>query len=98
MAVSSDAIIHKMMQELQQAKQHYDNDKVMKKHISHVQLLCDLILQEETETTNKDEITQEEMKAMIEGNQTSEQQAGQQKGGKPGINHDDANGNSIFDF
>jgi|SRR5690625_863779 len=98
MVVSNGAIIEKMTEELQQAKQQSTNQEAMKQHLSHVRLLCDLILQADTPSTstNKSEISEAEMKAMlgtVQPNQIKEQQFG-----KPTVNHEGANGNSIFDF
>lgn len=52
MAVANGTIIEKMMIELKKALEKQDHHVDMVKHISNVQLLCDLIL-EENELTNK---------------------------------------------
>jgi len=97
MAVSNGTIIEKMMEELQQAKQQSTNQVAMKQHLSHVRLLCDLILQEDTPAMNKNEISGAEMKAML-GTAQPNQIKEQQQFGKQTINHEEANGSSIFDF
>lgn len=100
MAVSNEAMIAKMIQELQQAKQQTTKQDTMKQHLSHVRLLCDLILQEDTPAiaaTSKSEISEAEMKAML-GSAQPNQVKEQQQIGKQSINHEEANGSSIFDF
>lgn len=94
MAVSNQSIIDKMRKELQRAEQLYNQPEVMKQHISRVQLLCDLLLQEEkTASGQQSEITEKEMKAML-----GETEADVKTPVQPGKGHDDANGSSIFDF
>lgn len=94
-AITNRAVINKMMAELQKAKKFHEKEEVMKRHVSHVQLLCDLLLQE-TDTSNSKAISQEEMKAMI-GNQ-SRQSSEYKTVQKQSMDHEEANGNSIFDF
>src|SRR5699024_6330936 len=98
MAVSNGAIREKMTEELHQTKQQSTHQEAMKKHLSHVRLLCDLILQEEdTPATIKSEISEAEMKAML-GTAQPNQIKEQQQLSKQTVNHEGANGNSIFDF
>ncbi|WP_164667533.1 YwdI family protein [Virgibacillus doumboii] len=93
MAVANETIIQKMMNELTEAKKKANDSKSMEKHIANVQLLCELLLGEISATPSTDnEITEEEMKAMIGTNDTK------RKYTKTTINDDDANGDSIFDF
>jgi len=47
MAVSEQKILTKMLAEVQKAKEEQDAEK-RKQHIGHVQLLCELLLEEET--------------------------------------------------
>src|SRR5690625_4301953 len=97
MAISNGAILEKMTEELQQAKQQSTNQEAMKQHLSRVRLLCDLILQEDTPATTKSEMSEAEMKAML-GTAQPNQIKEQQQFGKQTVNHEGANGNSIFDF
>ncbi|MBP1969817.1 hypothetical protein J2Z83_001925 [Virgibacillus natechei] len=103
MAVGNDKVIQKMISELNQAKeQNHKQDKWLK-HIENVRLLCDLLLEDDaSESTNEaksptESISTEEMKAMI-GKQESEVKSNPDKFKKSTIDHDIANGNSIFDF
>lgn len=91
--VENGTVIQKMIYELNQAKEQHNQDKMIK-HIENVRLLCDLFLEGGSpSTSNKEEISAEEMKAML-GKQASENK---QIKSKP-MDHDDANGDSIFDF
>lgn len=99
MAVANETIIQKMMDELRQAKEKQAESENMTKHIEHVRLLCDLLLRETEEEisahVSSQEITQEEMKAML-GKQTEQAKPATPK--KTVIDHDGANGESLFDF
>ncbi len=93
MAVSVTTMIDKMKNELALAEDGQHDAEVMKRHISRVQLLCELLLQEEGTVSAgkpKNEITAEEMKAMLGA-------AGPGKT-EHKLNHEEANGDSIFDF
>ncbi|WP_100009828.1 YwdI family protein [Lentibacillus sediminis] len=100
MAVANETIIQKMMDELQQAKEKQGDSGNMTKHIEHVRLLCDLLLKETEEEkvsvpASSQEITQEEMKAML-GKQAEQVKPATSK--RTVIDHDGANGESLFDF
>lgn len=104
MTVGSDRIIQKMINELNQAKEQNQKQDKWLKHIENVSLLCDLLLEDDaSESTNEakspttESISTEEMKAMI-GKQEREVKSNQDKFKKSTIDHDIANGNSIFDF
>lgn len=94
MAVENETIIQKMKTELNQAQQKGADKEAMKKHIASIQLLCDLLLDEKLAAPPVDnEITEEEMKAMIGKSETKQSHK------KTTIKDDeDANGDSIFDF
>lgn len=108
MAVSNETIINKMMQELNLAKSKHQNKEQLAKHVEHVKLLCELILEDDTSATmptvpqskpavtSKTDITAEEMMAMM-GNMKPKPGASTQTS-EPGPNHGEANGDSIFDF
>ncbi|GAB3789232.1 YwdI family protein [Virgibacillus kimchii] len=100
MAVDNEKVLQKMMTELQQAKQLKDNDTAMLKHIQHIRLLCDLFLDEENMVTQQkqpDAIEEAEMKAML-GEKAYGLEVSRQQEKKAEIDHDGANGKSIFDF
>ncbi|MBY7144777.1 YwdI family protein [Virgibacillus sp. NKC19-3] len=93
MAVGNNTVIRKMIHELTQA-QEQDNQDKMTKHIENVRLLCDLFLEEASPSKGeKETISAEEMKAML-GKQASENKTIKSKP----MDHDGANGDSIFDF
>ncbi|UJL46026.1 YwdI family protein [Virgibacillus sp. NKC19-16] len=93
MEVGNNTVIQKMITELNHAKEQHNQDKMIK-HIENVRLLCDLFLEEDSPSTgNKEAISAEEMKAML-GKQSSENK--QRTSTK--MDHDVANGDSIFDF
>lgn len=101
MAVANETIINKMMQELTQAKANPDHKEKLNKHIEHVKLLCELILDEarphaNAKTEDKTNITAEEMKAMMGQSQTQTLQNPSHR--ETALDHDGANGESIFDF
>lgn len=80
---------------------HQADNRQMVKHIEHVRVLSDLLIEAETPnadpvgaSTDTSGISEEEMKAMIGGAETKKiSEAEDSKAA-----HDDANGKSIFDF
>jgi Family of unknown function (DUF5327) len=102
MAVANVTIINKMITELNKAKADPENTSEITKQISHVRLLCDLLLEEQPKTVNQTDehtISQLELKAMI-GEQDASKvfQQHQDLGNSSKLDLDDANGDSIFDF
>ncbi|GAB3048163.1 YwdI family protein [Virgibacillus ainsalahensis] len=103
MAVTNETIINKMIKELNDAKKVQYNQDKMVKHIANIRLLCDLFLEEEpaagqvdsVESNHTSEFSPEEVKAML-GKEVSETKPSRTQ--KSTIDHDDANGDSIFDF
>ncbi len=98
MAVANETIIQKMMKELQQAKANKYDDRIVQQHVRSVRLLCDLFLEDEqttqSETTKIDDISTEELKAMMGKDATGKQSNKQQNF----LDDDEGNGDSIFDF
>jgi hypothetical protein len=96
-AVANETIIIKMKEELGRAEKWADNPEKMSKSISNIRLLCDLLLEaDETSKSNQidsNEISPEEMKAMI-----GKANAGQPSVNKSTFDHEEANGDSLFDF
>ncbi len=86
-----------MIHELYEAKESQHSHEKMVAHIANVRLLSDLFLEEDQQTVNKAELSKEEMKAMIGEQSTSKQMQGKSET-KPIIDHEEANGKSIFDF
>ncbi|MGJ9458242.1 YwdI family protein [Oceanobacillus sp. CF4.6] len=97
MAITNGTIIKKMIDELYQAKESQHSHAKMVAHIANVRLLSDLFLEEDQKAEQETEFTKEEMKAMI-GEQPGSKQVQQKQATKPIVNHEEANGKSIFDF
>ncbi|GEN32199.1 transcriptional regulator of met regulon [Cerasibacillus quisquiliarum] len=87
MAVKNTIILQKMQEELTRAKKA--DSQTFIKHIEKIKLLCELFLDAEQHDSapSSQHISKEEMKVML-GQQTKQ----------PPIQHDEANGTSIFDF
>ncbi|MEN1967587.1 YwdI family protein [Lentibacillus sp. N15] len=91
MAVTDRTVLQKMIKEAQQANEKQANHQEMLKHVANVSLLCELLLEgNELPTVTRDEISADEMKAMTGTVHPPAKQ--------PTLDHDDANGKSIFDF
>ncbi|WP_164217573.1 DUF5327 family protein [Virgibacillus sp. YIM 98842] len=102
MAVDNGKVLQKMMTELQLAKQLKDDDAAMLKHIRHIRLLCDLFLDDDAQAAVKPQIQpagieEAEMKAML-GERAYKAEKYKQQDKNAQIDHDGANGDSIFDF
>ncbi|WP_226036246.1 DUF5327 family protein [Aquibacillus saliphilus] len=91
MAISSQAVLSKMIKELQVATTVKDQEAV-REHVHAVRLLCDLLL-DDPETVEIDQ--EQEMKKMIGA---TDQQPIKDKKSTPSLDHDEGNGKSIFDF
>ncbi|WP_068673881.1 YwdI family protein [Oceanobacillus sp. Castelsardo] len=103
MAIENETILNKMLKEINDAKKNHNNQGKLIKHISNVKLLCDLFLEEDSEkviTTEerRDEFTEVELKAMIGKQDTIQKVQQQQLKQLETIDHEKANGDSIFDF
>ncbi|SFA97701.1 hypothetical protein SAMN04488072_104268 [Lentibacillus halodurans] len=98
MAVATDTILQKMKRELAEAQQMSASASgvAMKKHIANIQLLCELLLEEQSAsgTDSEHDMTGAEMKAMM-GEKAAERTS---KPLRRTLDHDEANGDSIFDF
>lgn len=98
MSVSTTSILNKMLSEAKRANENKANRHNMQKHTANVKLLCELLLDEEETADKADDhsITSDEMKAMIGKEHDSKRSSSQEQ--KTIIEHDDANGGSLFDF
>ena len=101
MAVANETIIKKMIQELVRAQEAQRNHEKMKKHIENVSLLSDLLLEGEREgqqvssqSVKPADISEAELRTMM----GSQEKPKIHKEKQTFIDHDDANGDSIFDF
>ncbi len=95
MAIEYENIIRKMITELQHAKAERNNHAKMKRHIAKVHVLSELVLDEETPTESKDNITDQEIKAMLGKQQT---RINNSQLSKTSLDADQENTGSIFDF
>lgn len=95
MAIEYESIIRKMITELQYAKTEHHNYAKMKRHIAKVHVLSELILDEESPGKSTDNITSQEIKAMLgnDKDKTKNQQLG-----KSSLDADQEDPGSIFDF
>ncbi|WP_099159350.1 DUF5327 family protein [Virgibacillus ndiopensis] len=97
MAVTNQTVLQKMKKEVDEASRKQMNQKDMVKHIANVKLLCELLLEEESSpVVGNNEITEDEINAMIGAENASSMIKKQSSTST--IIHDDANGKSIFDF
>lgn len=102
MAISNQAAIEKMINELQQALAQGSSEVKTREHVRAVRLLCDLILEEESKPEPAATSSAQELEKMMGGlESTLDKQSGIKK--QPGssrskIDHEEANGDSIFDF
>lgn len=95
MAIEYENIIQKMITELQHAKIEKNNYATMKRHITKVHVLSELILDEELPVKSTDNITSQELKAML-GNE--QKKTNNQPLGKTSLDADQEDPGSIFDF
>lgn len=101
MAIESDRIIQKMINELKQAKIVKSNQLQMKRHLLKVQVLCELMIEENIPENHDHSITESEIKAMIGNKQSDQHHVKQQKiksAGKSTIYDEENDGGSLFDF
>lgn len=111
--IKNETVIDRMMNELVKAKEQKNNTKQMNRHIENIQLLCDIILADnqslesttkpEAKTPTSADISEQEMKAMITGqqkqsNKVQTEQIKQLRKGANIYDDDDSNGDSLFDF
>ncbi|SDM51568.1 YwdI family protein [Sediminibacillus halophilus] len=98
MAISDQTVLTKMMSELQEALAKKDQTAAIREHVRTVRLLCDLMLEEDSAAAAAG--PEQELVKMM-GDMHAGSQTGQSKvksAGKQTIDHEEANGNSIFDF
>lgn len=93
MAVEDEKIIQKMIHELQQALEVNSKPNTLVQHVSNVKVLCELIIENGMVDKGNTKISADEMKAMIGESQTKGETTRSSE-----LNHEDANGKSLFDF
>ncbi|MCD5324007.1 MULTISPECIES: YwdI family protein [Pontibacillus] len=94
MSVSYDQILQKMMKEVQEASLGQSNPEKVKEHVRAVKLLSDLILDEQGSASSYSQPTPQ---PYIQPQKTVESPKPAPKP-QPEIDHEEANGNSLFDF
>ncbi|MFD1020031.1 YwdI family protein [Thalassobacillus hwangdonensis] len=96
MSITNDAVLKKMMKEVQEAMGKQDHASV-REHVRAVKLLCDLVLDEEGSSPgNVQEPTAAELRKMMGDDTTSHKVT--KSSGSERSEHGKANGDSIFDF
>ena len=91
MVIKNETVIQKMIKELQSALVKAKDSQELTKHIEKVHLLCELMLDDENKQSEPSKITNKEMRVMV-GEKVEQQNT------KKSFKHDEANGDSIFDF
>ena len=96
MSITNDAVLKKMMKEVQEAMGKQDHASI-REHVRAVKLLCDLVLDEESASSGSvQEPTAAELRKMMGDDTTPRKEP------KPSVSerseHGKANGDSIFDF
>ncbi|GGC86508.1 hypothetical protein GCM10007216_16520 [Thalassobacillus devorans] len=110
MAISNETVLKKMMNEIQEAMVNHGETASVREHVRAVRLLCDLMLDDRhqpapqaedrslkyPDPTDVSEPTADEVRAMMGDVAGSSYQKKEKK--KQKDEHDEANGDSIFDF
>lgn len=99
MAIPNETIIKKMMDELVEAQSNQNDKRQMVKHIENVRLLSELLIEgdhagSESKSASIKDISDKEMKAMLGNSKLKESSSKRDSV----VDHDKANGKSIFDF
>ncbi|KHE72085.1 YwdI family protein [Halobacillus sp. BBL2006] len=96
MAITNQTVLKKMASEIQEAMLQHGDERKVREHVRSVKLLADLLLEEETTspkpTRSVEEPTVEEVRKMMGADKPSKTTE------STPVDHDDANGSSIFDF
>ncbi|PBB06374.1 YwdI family protein [Salimicrobium humidisoli] len=101
MSISMQQLLQRMNKEIEEAMLRHEDPVRVREHARAVRLLCDLVLEEERQesagapaTGEKNDMqpTAEEMRKMM-GQDPPERKSTNDK-----LDHDGANGSSIFDF
>ncbi|WP_188454649.1 DUF5327 family protein [Virgibacillus oceani] len=95
--VTNKTVLLKMKKEIEEAIRKQTNQNEMTKHIASVKLLCELLLEEDSSpVVSGQDMTEAEIKTMIGAENASS--VSKKHTNASAIDHDDANGKSIFDF
>ncbi len=91
-----DTVLNKMEKELHAAKRNIHDKQKLLTHINHIKLLCELFLEEgkeEPQAQAEESFSEAEIKMML-----GDVKADLPERKRSTIDHDGANGDSIFDF
>jgi hypothetical protein len=100
--MQDETILNKMRQEITHAEESLEDRDTFLQHIQHIKLLTELFLEDKKETkkqpqqTTNPSFSEQEIKAMLGETKAKEYKPKQKPTTK--LNHDGANGESIFDF
>lgn len=101
MAVSNETIIRKMIKELQLALEKPNDQQLLVKHMSNIQVLSELILEQDEKVKKENPYLLEKERQMMFGDtiKTKEkEELNPIQMNSSLLDEDDANGESIFDF
>lgn len=102
MAVTNTTIINKMLEELHVANNNVDNELVLRQHVRHIRLLCDLLLDEQeksmTQAQDSTQFSAAEIKMMLGEKGAAKMNQQKEVNPQAKIDHEEANGDSLFDF
>ncbi|WP_079528431.1 YwdI family protein [Halobacillus hunanensis] len=98
MAITNQTILKKMSSEIQEAMLNHGDDQKVREHIRAVKLLSDLVLEEGSESTHSSESIHEPTVEEIRQMMGSDKPVPERSEDKSSLDHDEANGKSIFDF
>ncbi|MGR9048435.1 YwdI family protein [Halobacillus faecis] len=100
MTITNKTVLKKMSSEIQEAMLQHGDEQKVREHVRSVKLLADLLLEDETSTQSSpgavQEPTVEEIRKMMGAGSRPEPVQKENKETK--VDHDEANGSSIFDF
>ncbi|MYL35727.1 hypothetical protein GLW08_14565 [Pontibacillus yanchengensis] len=100
MSVSYDQILQKMMKELQEANLLKQHPEKVQEHVRAVKLLADLIVDDDGASmqTMQQPSTSSQQIAPTQSQPTASPSPQPAPKSEPSIDHEEANGDSLFDF
>ncbi|MBN8234941.1 YwdI family protein [Halobacillus kuroshimensis] len=98
MAVTNHSVLKRMANEIQEAMLQHGNEPKVREHVRSVKLLAELLLEEESQggrpEPSVNEPTAEEIRKMMGADKAPVKQSQPDTA----VDHEEANGPSIFDF
>ncbi|WP_226581524.1 YwdI family protein [Halobacillus litoralis] len=98
MAITNQTVLKKMSSEIQEAMLQHGNEQKVREHVRSVKLLADLLLDEGTGNHQPESSVQEPTVDEIRKMMGADKQPPKQSQPQTKIDHEEANGSSIFDF